>query len=62
VRLRSVTANHSLALMELRLAVAMFVWHFDAEFVEKEQEEPFFKDAFAALRSALPLRLTPVCR
>lgn len=51
--------NFSLALMELRLVIAMFAWHFDAEFVEG-QREPYYKDAFVVLRGALPVRIIPV--
>lgn len=51
-----------LALMELRMMIAMFVWHFDAEFVEEGQPEPFFEDAFVAMRGPLPLRVLRVHR
>ena len=53
-------ANISLALMELRMTIAMFVWHFDVEFIEEGQAEPLYRDAFAAERGPLPVRLTPV--
>lgn len=46
--------------MELRLIIALFIWHFDAEFVEEGQTEPYYKDAFIVLRGALPLRITLV--
>ena len=54
--------NFSLALMELRLVIAMFVWHFDAEFVEEGQAEPHYKDAFVVLRGPFPVRITPVLK
>lgn len=52
----------SLALMQLRLAVTLFVWHFDAEFAEKGQAQPYYKDAFVALRGPLPVRISVVKR
>jgi hypothetical protein len=48
-------------LMELRLVIATFAWHFDAEFAEG-QREPYYKDAFVVLRGALPVRIIPVQR
>jgi len=44
--------------MQLRLAITMFVWHFEAEFVVTGQKEPSYKDAFVALRGPLPIRIT----
>lgn len=49
-----------LAMMELRITLASFVWFFDAEFVDLGQPEPFFKDAFTAIRGPLPIRIKPV--
>jgi cytochrome P450 len=46
-----------LAMMELRMSLAMFVWSFDADFAEVDQPEPYYKDAFAALRGSLPIRI-----
>ena len=47
-------------MMELKIILAMFIWHFDAEFAEVGQPEPFFKDAFTAIRGPLPIRIKPV--
>ena len=54
--------NVRLALMELRLTIAMFLWHFDAEFAEVGKLEPYYKDAFVVLRGPLPVRIKPVLR
>lgn len=54
--------NLSLAMMQMRLIISMFVWNFDAEFAEIGQSEPYYKDAFMALRGPLPLKITPVKR
>ena len=48
--------------MEMRLAIAIFVWSFDAEFVEEGQKEPYFKDGLVASHGSLCLRITPVQR
>ena len=40
----------------------MFVWNFDAEFAEKSQPEPYYKDAFVALRGPLLIRIKAVSR
>jgi hypothetical protein len=53
-------SNSSLALMELRLVIAIFIWNFDVDFVENGQPEPYYKDALVAMRGALPLKITPV--
>lgn len=55
-------SNVSLAMMQLRLIVSMFVWHFDAEFAETGQSEPYYMDGFVAMRGPLPLKITPVKR
>jgi hypothetical protein len=39
--------------------MAHFVWHFDAGYVEDEQPEPYYKDAFVAMRGTLPLQTRP---
>jgi cytochrome P450 len=54
--------NSSLAMMEMKMTLAMFIWHFDAEFAEIGQPEPYFKDGFLALRGPLPIHLKPVRR
>jgi len=51
-----------LAMMELKMILAMFIWHFDAEFAEVGQLEPYYKDAFVALRGPLPIRIKRVLR
>ena len=48
--------------MELRYAIAMFVWNFDAQLADVGQKEPYYKDAFAVLRGPNWLRITPVTR
>jgi hypothetical protein len=55
-------ANLRLALRELRMIIAMFICHFDADFIEDGQPEPSYKDAFGIEGGALPIRLTRVCR
>jgi cytochrome P450 len=52
----------SLALMELRMMISMFVWYFDVEFIEEGQSEPFYEDAFVAMRGPLQLRVSPAHR
>jgi hypothetical protein len=47
----------SLAVLEMRLIIATFVWHFDAELVSSE--EPLYEDRFAARRGALDIRVKP---
>jgi len=49
--------NLSLALMELRYVIAMFLWHFDVDFAFPAQDEPYYKDAFVVLRGPLPIKL-----
>ena len=51
-------SDFSLALLEMRLLLAYFVWHFDAELVSKE--EPTFEDRFVARRGPLQIRVKPV--
>jgi cytochrome P450 len=50
----------SLAMMELRRVMAMFVWHFDAEFEKPGQTEPTYEDGFVAVRGPLRLRIKPI--
>ena len=45
-------------MLEMRLLIAYFVWHFDAELVQLE--EPLFEDRFVARRGALEIRVQPV--
>ena len=51
-------ADPSLALLEMRLLLAYFVWNFDAELVSKV--EPLFEDRFVARRGVLEIRVKPV--
>ena len=44
-----------LALLELRIVIARFVYRFDAELVDRK--EPYYQDAFVARRGALPIKL-----
>jgi cytochrome P450 len=46
-----------LAMMEMRMLLAYFVWHFDAELVHPE--EPVYEDIFIATRGPLELRVKP---
>jgi hypothetical protein len=39
------------------MTLATFVWNFDAEFAEVDQPEPYYRDAFTALRGPLPIRI-----
>jgi hypothetical protein len=45
--------------MDMRMLLAMFIWQFDAELLHIAQPEPFFHDAFIALRGPLPIRIKP---
>jgi hypothetical protein len=47
-------------MLEMRLLIATFVWHFDAELATPE--EPLYEDRFVARRGALDIRITPVDR
>lgn len=53
-------ANGSLALLEMRLLIANFVWWFHAELVE--EKEPLYEDRFVARRGPLNVRITSVKR
>lgn len=54
------TSNVRLALMEIRIVIALLVWWFDAEFIEEGQKEPYYRDVVAAVHGPLPLRIKPV--
>ena len=47
-----------LAMLEMRLLIAYFMWYFDAELIEPE--EPLYEDRFVARRGALQIRVRPV--
>ena len=47
-------------MLEMRLLIATFVWHFDAELTTSE--EPLYEDRFVARRGPLDIRITPVDR
>jgi hypothetical protein len=51
-------SDYSLAMLEMRLLIAYFVWHFDAELYRKE--EPYFEDRFVARRGPLEVRVKPI--
>jgi len=46
-----------LTMMEMRMLLAYFVWHFDAELVRLE--EPVYEDIFIATRGPLERRVKP---
>ena len=52
-------ADSRLAMMELRMVLASFVWTFDVELAEEGQAEPYFVDAFITLRGPCPVRISP---
>jgi len=45
-------------MLEMRLLIATFVWHFDAELVRKE--EPLYLNKFIVQRGSLEVRLKQV--
>lgn len=49
-------------MIEVRRVIAIFIWYFDAEFVEEGQAEPPYEDGFVAVRGPLRLRIKPVRR
>ena len=51
-----------LAMMEIKMALATFIWHFDAALKYDGQPEPWFKDAFLVDRGPLEIRISPVQR
>jgi len=53
-------SDFRLALMEIRIVIALLVWWFDFEFVEKGQKEPYYKDVVAAVHGPLRLRIRPL--
>jgi hypothetical protein len=55
-------SDFRLALMEIRIVIALLVWWFDAEFVEEGQKEPYYKDLVAAVHGPLRLRIRPLAR
>jgi hypothetical protein len=52
-------ADRSLALQEVKKCMALFVWYFDAYFVESDQKEPYYLDFFSVKRGPLPLKIYP---
>lgn len=46
----TINSNVSLALMVIKMVVVIFVWYFDAEFVEDRQREPSYEDAFIVVQ------------
>lgn len=59
-RYMNIFSPFSLAMMELRRVIAMFIWSFDAEFETSGQSEPTYEDGFVAVRGPLRLRIKPV--
>jgi hypothetical protein len=49
----------SLALQEVKKCMALFVWCFDADFVEMDQKEPYYLDCFSVKRGPLRLKVYP---
>ena len=49
-------------MLEVKLALAMFVWHFDARLKVDKQPEPEFIDSFVVHRGPLEIVVTPVKR
>jgi len=47
-----------LAVLEMRLVIALFVWHFDAELVK--MEEPLYEDRLVARRGPMEIRVKPI--
>ena len=48
-----------LALMEFKMTLATFVWHFDAR-LKEGQYEPRYEDAFVVMRGPLEIIVSPV--
>ncbi len=46
----TINSNVSLALMVIKMVVVIFVWYFDAEFVEDRQRELSYEDAFIVVQ------------
>ena len=55
-------ADSRLAMMEFKMALATFVWHFDARLKMDGQAEPYYKDNFVVRRGPLEIVITPVNR
>jgi len=51
--------NSSVALQEVRKCMALFVWCYDADLVQVDQREPYYKDAFSVKRGPLPVKISP---
>lgn len=49
-------------MLEIKLALAMFIWHFEARFKVEGQAEPEFIDSFGVRRGKLEIVVTPVQR
>ena len=47
-------------MLEMRLLLAHFVWHFDASLVNKV--EPLYEDRFVARRGPLHISVAPIAR
>ena len=52
--------KNRLAMLQMRLLIAIFVWSFDAELIE--EKEPLYEDRFVARRGPLNIRVTPIMR
>ena len=52
--------NCRLAMLEMKLALGMFVWHFDARLKFEGQPPPTFVDAVVVLRGPLEIVVTAV--
>lgn len=49
-------------MLEIKLALALFVWNFDARLKDEGQAEPEFIDSFGVRRGKLETVVTPVKR
>jgi len=49
-------------MLEMKLGLAMFAWHFDARFKVEGQSAPTFVDAVVVLRGPLEIRVERVVR
>ena len=49
-------------MLEMKLALATFAWHFDARLKVEGQPAPTFVDAVVVLRGPLEIRVGPVRR
>jgi len=48
---QEMSINSRLALLEMRLLISLFIWHFDGKLVS--EQEPFYEDRFVARRGSL---------